>query len=206
MDPIETRILRERWDVEPRLKEMALNSSSLLRVAALASHERGLATPFHAANAAGTFAYQTGTWALRDIYVGQDGWVLDRLDGVEAIYNSERRIRVIYSNVDVSCSDFHNPKPRSEKGSGAERSCSGNLFGFLPSYAPRQTGPVSTFYLMVDGEGAAELTQPVIRGGTFSAYVERIYLSSGGGEDPGTRLSLDDDDTLNNFDPQVARK
>ena len=58
---------------------------------------------------------------------------------------------------------------------------------------------------MVDELGAAELTRPVVSDQTFSAYVERIYLS-GGGEDFGSRLSLDEDDAVVDFNPQVARK
>jgi hypothetical protein len=112
---------------------------------------------------------------------------------------------VIFSNVDLACNDDQGPKPRSAKGAGAERACIGNLFGVLPQYAPRQADESATFYLMVDETGAVELTRPVVRGGTFSAYVERIYLSDGSDMD-AERILLDDGDRADNFDPRVARK
>jgi len=206
MDPIECEVRKEPWEVEPRLNELRLTRNALLRVAAMAQGERGNATPFHAANAAGTFAYQQGTFALRSEHVGTDGWTLDRTNGVEAIYNSAIKARVIFGNVDVACNDAQEPKARSEKGSGSERSCQGNLFGHLPRYAAKQDGPDITFYLMVDDEGLAELSRPLIRGGKFVAFPERIYLYRDGEDGDGERLPLNDDDTIVDFDPFVVRK
>ena len=205
MSHIETKILRDPWDVNLRLSELKLPLAKLLSAVAVARHEAGNATPYHCSNASGTFAYQHGTWALRNELVGPD-WTMNREDGVEAILSRDGKTKVIFSNVNVAANDFHDPKPRSQKGAGAERACIGNLFGHLPQYAPRPlSGEVATFYLMVDEEGAAELTRPVVTGGTFSAYIERIYLSDG--IDPeGKGLSLDDDDAIVDFDPQVARK
>lgn len=207
MDPIETLVLREPWEIEPRLAELGLSRKGLKAAASIATADRANATPFHAANAAGTFAYQSGTWALRDQFVGNAGWLVDRLDGIEAISNAESGVRVVFSNVDLACDDMHPPRPRSDKGAGAERACAVNLFGDLPTYAPRQKATsAATFYLMVDEAGAAELTRPVVKGGTFSAYVERIYLGGGDDGDTGSKLPLDDADTLTDFDPQVLRK
>ena len=87
----------------------------------------------------------------------------------------------------------------------AERACMGNLFGDLPEYAPNPSGDLATFYLMVDEKGATELTRPVIKGRTFSAFIERIYLDNGG-DDLTTKLPLSADDAVNDFDPQVNRK
>lgn len=204
MDSVESVVLREPWDVDRRLTELQLNRNRLLKVRLQAVSAAADATPFHPANAAGTFSYQYGTWGLRQEFV-DDVWQLDRIDGVEAIRNETVKVKVIFANVDIACSDEQPPKPRSPKGAGAERACSGNLFPSLPRFAPRQTDEWATYFLMVDVKGAAELTRPVIRGNTFGAYVERIYLSDG--EDlRGTSLSLDDGDVTDNFDPQVARK
>ena len=68
------------------------------------------ATPFHPANAAGTFAYQHGTFALRNEHVGHDDWRSARPNGVEAIENEEIKVRLVFANVDVACSDEHEPK------------------------------------------------------------------------------------------------
>lgn len=207
MGVVETKVLREPWEIEPRLAELGLTREGLVWVAAAATADRANATPFHAANAAGTFAYQTGTWALRDQFVGKEGWSVDRLDGIEAIGNLDKGLRVVFSNVDLSCDDAHPPKPRSDKGAGAERACAVNLFGDLPTYAPRQDASApATFYLMVDESGNAELARPVIKGGTFATFVERIYLYGSDDGKLGAKLPLDDADTLRDFDPEVVRK
>jgi hypothetical protein len=187
-----------------RLSELDLTREGLLDVRAVALNEGANATPFHAANASGTFAYHAGTWALRHQFVGGD-WILDRSDGVEAIRNGKLKIKIAFSNVDLACNDFHVPKPRTKKGAGAERATGSDLFGDLPQYAPRPTGEWMFYYLMVDVRGAAELTRPVVKGGTFVAAVERIYLSNGG-EGEGAMLLDDNSDVVDNFDPQVARK
>lgn len=205
MSMVETIILREPWEVDPRLVELQLGPlTRLLKVVAVAISASADATAFHPANAAGTFSYQHGTWALRDEFVG-DAWLLDRPDGVEAIRNDAIKAKIIFANVDVSCNDKHKPKPRSRKGAGAERVCGGNLFGSLPEFAPRQPEGWATYYLMVDENGAAELTRPVIKNGTFISYIERIYLSDGSDLDREP-IALDDRDAVDNFDPQVVRK
>jgi hypothetical protein len=98
MDAIKTFILREPWDVDRRLSEITLSHSGLLEVRDVAVNESANATPFHAANAAGTFSYHGGTWALRDRFAGGD-WVVDRSDGVETIRNEKLKIKVAFSNV-----------------------------------------------------------------------------------------------------------
>ncbi|MCV0371453.1 MAG: hypothetical protein K5845_18680 [Filomicrobium sp.] len=202
---IEAKVWREPWDVDRRLAEMDLSRAELLEVRNIARASAANATPFHPTNAAGTFAYQDGSWALRDRHVGER-WSVDRSNGVEAIKNERLGLRVIFSNVDVACDDELKPKPRSPKGAGAERACMGNLFGSdLPEFAPAQSKSIATYYLMVDERGAVELTRPVVKGRTFSAYVERIYISDG--NDMVTDIfSLDDGDRADDFDPQVARK
>lgn len=220
-DPVETIILREPWEVDPRLIELGLGSvekdlgsvdkpiqvrKKLLTVVAIAANEVANVTPHHCANAAGTLAYQHGTWALRNEFVEpKSKWTLERPNNVEAIWNESLKVRVVFCNVDIACDDDRSPKPRSEKGAGAERVCSGNLFGSLPRYAPRQYAGEATYYLMVDERGAAELTRPVVSSGTFSAYVERIYLTDGS-DLPDKISSFDTDDAVGGFDPLIVRK
>lgn len=204
MDIVETIIRRQSWEIEPRLKELALTREGLLEARDIAIHESGNATPFHAANAAGTYSYHGGTWALRNRFIGGD-WIVDRSDGVEAIRNEKLKVKVAFSNVDLACNAAHMPKPRTKKGAGAERAMGGGLFPDLPRYAPRQTGEWQFFYLMVDAEGAAELTRPVVRGGTFVAAIERNYLSDGGDGDSDKLLNNPDEAPID-FEPQIARK
>jgi hypothetical protein len=207
MSMTETVVRRETWEVAERLAELQLGPiDKLLRVRAVAISASADATPFHPANAAGTFAYQHGTFALRKEFVGKV-WRLERPDGVEAIVNEALKVRVVFANVDIACDDELKPKPRSRKGAGAERVCMGNLFGSLPEYAPRQPAGWATFYLMVDQYGAAELTRPVVERNTFTAWIERNYLSNGDDLDLDREtLPLHDDDVADGFDPEVVRK
>jgi hypothetical protein len=201
---VETLVHREQWEVMPRLLELETSLEALLRVRDVALNEAANATPFHCANAPGTFAYQHGTWALRNEHVG-DTWRIDRSEGVEGVFNDATRTRLLFSNVDVACSEDQFPKPRSRKGSGSERVCEGNLFGHLPHFAPRQSDDIATYYLMVDERGAVELSRPVISGETFSSFVERIFLSTGRDDDRAS-LPLTNDDAIVEFDPLVARR
>jgi hypothetical protein len=142
---------------------------------------------------------------LRDEFVGPR-WVIDRSDGIEAIRNDALKIKVAFCNVDLACNDDHIPKPRSEKGAGAERASGTGLFPDLPHYAPRPAGEWKLYYLMVDQNGAAELTRPVVSGGTFTAAIERIYLSRGGEEEHPAVRTEEPTAPVDNFDPQVVRK
>jgi hypothetical protein len=205
VDVLHTTILQEPWEIEPRLKELGLTKDGLLEARDAAMSESANATAFHAANAAGTYSYHGGTWALRDRFVGGD-WVLDRADGVETIKNEKLKIKVAFSNVDLACNNSHVPKPRTKKGAGAERAIGADLFGGeLPQYVTRQSGEWHFYYLMVDQDGAAELTRPVVKGGTFIAAIERIYLSRGAGDD-GIEISDDTTDVAVEFEPQIVRK
>jgi hypothetical protein len=205
MSFVETVVLRKPYDVDRRLAELDLTRAGLLMVVAAAVSASADATDFHPTNARGTLAYQHGTAALREEFVSER-WSIDRSDGVEAIRHDESKMKVIFSNVDRACNDDEKPKPRSRKGAGSERACVGNLlFESLPEYAPRQPDGWATYYLMVDENGAAELTRPVVKNETFVAYIERIYLSDGSGLEHEP-LDLNNDDVLDDFDPQVIRK
>lgn len=205
MEAIRTAILQEPWEIEPRLKELGLTKQGLLEARDAAVSESANATAFHAANAAGTYSYHGGTWALRDRFVGGD-WVLDRSDGVETIKNDKLKIKVAFSNVDLACNSFQVPKPRTKKGAGAERATGADLFGGeLPQYVTRDSSEWRFYYLMVDQDGATELTRPVVKGGTFIAAIERIYLSRGA-DDDGIGIGDDTTDVAIEFEPQIARK
>src|SRR5262249_32429246 len=118
--------------------------------------------------------------------------------------NDALKIKIAFCNVDLACDDNHSPKPRSKKGAGAERASGGGLFGDLPQYAARPVGEYALYYLMVDEVGAAGLSRPVLKRGTFVAMVERLYLSYGS-DDEGL-LVEDRGGPADNFDPQVLRK
>jgi hypothetical protein len=97
MGMAETIVRREPWEVSARLAELQLGPvERLLRVRSIAISASADATPFHPANAAGTFGYQHGTFGLRDEFCKQGApWRLDRADGVEAIINEALKTRVV---------------------------------------------------------------------------------------------------------------
>jgi len=199
-----TRILKDVPDVDRRLAELGLDRPKLLKVREIALSAAADATAFHPANAAGTFAYQHGTWGLRDSFVGKV-WQAARPGGVEVIHNPAIKLMVAYANVDIACNDDHSPKPRSRKGAGAERAAMGSLFASLPEYSVQQKAGEMLYYLMVAESGAAELSHPIVKESTFVSCIERIYLSNGDDLERIAR-SFDDGDVADNFDPIVIRK
>ena len=204
MDYVETLVRRNPWDVDHRLAELGLTREGLVKVAAAALAAAADATPFHPANASGMLAYIHAIYAVRNQFIGKE-WDVFRLNGVEMIRNESIRVNVGYSNIDQACNVEHDPKARSSKGAGTARACQGNLFTDLPKYAPKPEGGSATFYLMVDPDGAAELSRPVLIGENFGPCIERNFLTDGSDFD-GESLLLDEGDVADDFDPQVARK
>lgn len=205
MKLVKTQIVKDTQDADQRLTDMGLSKSKLLEVRDVALAAAANVTPNHAANAAGTYAYQDAVFALRDRHQGED-WKRCRTNGVELIHNQELGLKIGFCNVDQACADV-GPKPRSVKGSGAERVCTGNLFGSeenLPHFSKPHSDGATVYYLMVSQDGAVELTSPVIKGGTFKSYVERIFLSDG--DNSYEEFAIGDDDRIESFDPVVARR
>lgn len=207
MKSLETIIRRDPWEVEPRLKELALTSTGLRRIRDAAMAARSNATDFHAANAAGTFAYQEGVWCLRDEFVGEI-WKMERPGGVEAIFSKDIGVRVAFANVDRCCDTAHDPHPISEKGAGAERLCENNLFGALPTFTKQHsTLGIPLFYCMIDADGGIELSRPTIVGKSFGPCIERNFISNGQDDDDGGKMSIDrNDDSAVDITPTITRK
>ena len=204
MKYVEAQVYREPWEVDARLAELQLDRSKLLRARTKALSMAANANPFFPLNSPGTLAYHYGTAGLREELVGPI-WRIDRPNGVECIRNESLKLQVAFANVSYACDDEIKPKPRSDKGVGAERLGMG-LFQNLPEYAPAQPDGWRLYYLMVDERGAAELTRPVIEKRTFTAWPERIYLSDGSDHKLDPALGLDEGDIADEFDPLVVRK
>ena len=203
----ETVIRQDPWDVEPRLKELGLTASGLCRVRDVAQMARSNMTANHANNAPGTYAYQDGTWCLRDEFIGEL-WKKETPGGVQAIVNYLAKARIAFANVDRACDVNHNPVSISSKGSGAERLCETNLFERLPTFTREQAGSgFQLFYCMVDADGRVELSRPTIVGRAFGPCVERNFIALGGDDDTGTRISITPlDDTAVDLTPIITRK
>jgi hypothetical protein len=102
---VPTIIRKEPNNGDRRLAELKLDRPRLLKVRLIALTAGADTTPFHPANAAGTMQYQHGTWALRDEYVDNENWKLDRPGGVEVISNEALKLYVAFVNVDTACVD-----------------------------------------------------------------------------------------------------
>ncbi len=163
--------------------------------------------PFHCLNTPGTYAHHEGVAGLREQYVGHD-WDLCRSDGIEGIRHKETGTKIGFQNVDIAHDLNHAPKPRSEKGVGAERAAEANLFGTLPRhYKPlNDMRGAPLYYLMVDKSGACELSRPIIENKTFKDFIERIFLDDGSGGDKEEFSISDDGGTLTDFDVPVSKK
>src|SRR4051812_271127 len=106
-----TRIFKAPGEVVPKVQSMKLTVDGLRRVARVARNAAANGeTPFHALNAGGTFAYHYGVFALRDEFVVAGEWVVDRIEGIEAIRSVDGSVRIAFSNVDLCCNDFQSPK------------------------------------------------------------------------------------------------
>ena len=170
----------EGVSVDDRLRELGTTRQQLMAVRDAALAAASEATPFFPANAAGTFAYFYGTQQVREQFVGED-WRIDRTDGVETVVNETLNVKLGFQNVDLARDDDIQPKPRSPKGAGAERACTGNLFGYLPHDAPKpDDSEPAAFFLMVGQDGATELSRPIIGKRGYLGFVERIILSAAG--------------------------
>ncbi|MEQ5858416.1 hypothetical protein NFI08_22400 [Halomonas sp. EF61] len=200
-------LVTEPLDVERRLTAFCLTREGLLRVRDMALGAAADTTPFDPTNAAGTLAYIYGVRGLRFEFVGQ-GWQLDRVENMEFIKNESLGMRVGFCNVRPTASEAGGPKARSPKGAGAERACQYNLaldFGDAMPNLPTGDKDYSTYFLMVERDGRAELSRPVVKSGNFVDYVERLSISDGSDFELDPTPLLDDGD-LDVFDPVVARR
>lgn len=205
MNRRETRIWTEEWDTNRRLAELGLTRDGLLRSRDTALAGRDSSGPFHCANTPGTYSYHEGVAGLREQFVG-DAWNVCADNGIEGIRHVASGIKVGFQNVDIASNRTHDPKPISEKGSGSERAAQANLFGHnLPSSYKSDNTVYHLYYLMVDSDGACELSLPVIRKRKFEEFVERIFLDDGKDESRIMPL-IDDGSAITDFDVPVSKK
>lgn len=181
-EAVEPIIIDDPDEVANFLEAHHLTREGLLAIRDAAYVQMVDCSPLMAANAPGTLAYHYGVLEMRVQFLGEH-WEFSREGGIEAIFNPKLNTKIVFQNVDIACSRVNEPKPRSEKGSGAERECQGNLFAFYGVDAPTkiripQTG-VAVHFIMVDERGAVELSRPVIEDKKFTGFIERVFVSDG---------------------------
>jgi hypothetical protein len=179
MPAFKVAVIEKRSDVDARLADFGLTIDQFTAIANSARAWANDASPLMPLNAPGTLAYIYGVQELRAQVLGGD-WTIDRASGIEAVVNRGLRVRIGYQNVDRACDTLFAPNPRSAKGSASENLCGPNLFEMMgvepgPLTGVGQDG-IPTFYVMVGEDGSVELSQPVIKNGTYFQFLERIFI------------------------------
>jgi len=208
MTPV--RVFKEDQEVGVRLQDFGTTKEEILEVVRIAVGAKREALISHPANAAGQLSYIFGTGAVRDLFCPK-GWQIDRTDNIEATYDPQKGIKIIFQNADSACEESRDPKAISDKGAASARaialSC-GNLF---PEYEEedRKRLNASVWYLLVYVEGddvRAELSCPLaIEGHQFYGFSERIFILKRG-EWNSIDVVEDDNAPPQVFDIQVTRK
>ena len=166
-------------EVRRRLEDFGLTASQITAIATVARSFAEDASPLMPLNAPGTLAYIYGVQELRHQLVDEN-WEVDRTCGIEAVINRKVGVRIGYQNVDRACDRHFPPNPRSTKGNAAENICGPNLF----EHAGVEPGPLSnvkqdgtkTYYVMVGDDESVELSHPIIKNGSYTQFVERIFI------------------------------
>lgn len=181
-----TTFVKDANSVVDRLNELKLTRDGLLRVVDTAIAGSANVTSNHANNAAGTYRYHEGTASLRDEFAGESGWIKDSNSNIEAIFNPEIGIKVVFQNVDRAGFELHLPQPNSPKKSASKRCIHTNsLFdaAAIPlTYNQRENAHIKTYYLMVSEnnecvDAELSLVTDVTNAGLFNGMSERIYLN-----------------------------
>lgn len=176
---------------ETRLQELGLDLRALLEVIAKTTAERNRVTANHPRGSLGFFTYAEGNRFLRDVLIVGGAWLKDESLHLEGIRSANGQIRVLFQNVHRSCDIAINPRAISEKKNGSVTVCQTNKAEFdqlqLALNNPNESylqriAPINgqqVYYLMMDLDGAVELSKPVITDGKFSNFLERIFITEG---------------------------
>ncbi|WP_426031844.1 hypothetical protein [Caulobacter sp. DWP3-1-3b2] len=202
-------VLAEEFEVVPRLEQLGLTKAELFDVVRAAVGARRNATPFHPLSAGGLLGWIAGTAHLRRIFTAR-GWDICRRDNIEAIFNSETGIKIIYQNADRAGDPLFDPVASSKKGAGAARAVELGQYELFPEVREREvveiTAPTWCLFVYADGPDVrAELSCPqAINGEQFDGFHERILLIQKGEWDSPDALA--DDTPSIDFEVSVTRK
>lgn len=164
-------------EVKNRLHQLDLTKDKLSEIAKRAIAQKFNAVSNHPVNAPGTFAYHEGVRAMRDIFADGNKWNKLVENGIEYIENRDKKIKMIYQNVDFACGT-NDPQPISKRSGVAKRnSISSNQMELFEREIPHR----NVFVLCVsenNGIVNAELSLPteISKNGNFSNFIERIFI------------------------------
>ncbi|WP_247354319.1 hypothetical protein [Bradyrhizobium sp. 160] len=178
------RILERDYEVASRLDQLGLSASELISVVQQAVAAKANFVLNHPLNAAGQLSYIYGTGAVREV-LRLKGWQIDRTDNIEATYNPETGMKIVFQNADSACDDGRDPKAISDKGPAASRAVDGGQMFLFPEYAEeerealrRKNAALWYLFVYINGDDVrAELSFPKrIEDGQFKGFNERIYI------------------------------
>jgi hypothetical protein len=97
-------IVSQDYEVGSRLDQLGLSASELIGVVYQAVAAKANFVLNHPLNAAGQLSYIYGTSALRDA-LRTKGWEIDRTGNIEATYNPQTGMKIVFQNADSACED-----------------------------------------------------------------------------------------------------
>ena len=209
MSRLETKIFDDDIDVNRRLAELDMDKQDILDIRDVANSyfTTGL-SPFFLLNSAGLLAYHWGTRELRATFLKR-GWRIYESGGIGGVRHSDKKIIAIYQNVNKACNLSDLPQPRSRKGPGSENLGMGNLFDGIeeniPSTYSGERIDTAVWYVMVDPDGAVEVTHAIVSDGEFSDFIERIFIHDGRDLDPLVEDDPSENDAIDQ-DFKISRK
>lgn len=207
----QTKIIDASSEVDNRLRLFDVTKAELFQIAHKVVMARNDVVSIDPVTAPGLLAYIYGTRALRAVFM-RKGWEIDRSENIEAIYNKDSGIKIIYQSADSASNRYRVPRAISDKGVGSERIVANGQLDLFedPNKKPTIIAPkVWYFYVAVNGSDVcAELSCPgSIENGQFKDFVERIFIIKSGEWDP-INIVPDSNKTADSeeFEINVSRK
>jgi hypothetical protein len=159
-------------------------------------------------------SYIYGTGALRDMLRAK-GWQIDRTSNIEATFDPNTGMKIVFQNADSACEDHRDPKAISEKGPAAIRAVDLGQHNLFPEYdaedkarAKRENAALWYLFVYINGDDVrAELSFPKrIEDGQFKGFNERIYVIKPGEWANMITVADDDEPPAQDFEINVTRK
>lgn len=206
-----TQVFEDDYEIEDQLVKFGITKQELREVAFNAASARNEATGLHPVNAPGTFAYHEGVRSMRLMFLQkQDGWEVDRLDGIEVILHKEKNLVVVFQNVDLACG-IDSPKAISEKRISSKKLIANATSPLFPEISGKAHENRSVWYLCVSSnadEVKMELSRPdaIDEKGQFSVFSDRIFIVTEDDILPTNTPRDDEAFEVDDFDIQVTKK
>ena len=208
------RILAQDFEVASRLDELGLTTSELVRVVHQAVAAKANFVLNHPLNAAGQLSYIFGTGALRDV-LRPKGWEIDRTGNIEATFDPQAGVKIVFQNADSASDDNRDPKAISDKGPAASKAVDVGQHSLFAEFdiedrakTKKENAALWYFFVHINGNDVrAELSFPKhIEDGQFKGFNERIYIIKPGEWASMMPKGADDESDVQDFEINVTRK